>query len=82
MKRGGKGMNPHDYSGACLSVRCAHGWRQPWIPKEDHSSSTWQFFLLADQLKQLIERSQDNSMSLKVGPDPKHDYYHRLFFML
>jgi hypothetical protein len=25
MKRGGKGMNPHDYSGACLSVRCAHG---------------------------------------------------------
>lgn len=42
----------------------------------------WQFFVLADHLKDLIERPRTNHESVKVGPTPKHDHYHRLFFAL
>ena len=40
----------------------------------------WQFFMLGDRLKELIERPRNNGQ--KVGPNPKHDYRHRLFFCL
>jgi len=42
----------------------------------------WQFFVLADCLKDLIKRPRANHESVKVGPTPKHDQYHRLFFAL
>jgi hypothetical protein len=42
----------------------------------------WQFFVLADHLKDLIERPRANHESVKVGPTPKHDHYHRLFLAL
>jgi hypothetical protein len=38
-----------------------------------------QFFFLADRLKDSIERPRANHASVKVGPTPKHDHYHRLF---
>ena len=43
---------------------------------------SWQFFLLADCLKDLILRPRDNNQSAKVGPAVKHDHHHRLFFCL
>jgi hypothetical protein len=42
----------------------------------------WQFFLLADYLKDCIERPRDNNQSLKAGHTPQHDYYHLLYFTL
>lgn len=45
----------------------------------------WQFFLLADRLKPLIERPRrrpDKSRPEKKGHDCHFDYYHRLFFCL
>ena len=45
----------------------------------------WQFFLLADHLKPLIERprlKRDGTQPTKKGPPCKHDHYHRLFFCL
>ncbi len=39
----------------------------------------WQFFMLADRLRPLIERPRGDGQ--KVGPTPKHDYLHRLFFL-
>ncbi len=38
----------------------------------------WQFFILADWLQPLNERPRGNGQ--KVGPTPKHDYLHHLFF--
>jgi hypothetical protein len=52
-----------------------------YIKKITHLHS-WQFFLLSDCLKDLIERPHDNNESLKVGPTTKFDHHHRLFFVL
>jgi hypothetical protein len=52
-----------------------------YIRKMTHLHS-WQFFLLSDRLKDLIERPRGNNQSLKVGPMPKFDHHHRLFFAL
>jgi hypothetical protein len=43
---------------------------------------SWQFFLLADHMKDLILRPRVNKQSAKVGPAVKHDHHHRLFFAL
>ena len=46
---------------------------------------SWQFFALADKLKPLIERPRlrsDGTQPIKLGPNCKHDFYHRLFFTL
>jgi hypothetical protein len=43
----------------------------------------WQFFLLADRLKDLILRPRlrnDGTRPLRTCKPPKHDYFHRLFF--
>ena len=45
----------------------------------------WQFFILADRVKHLIERPRlrrDGSRPIKAGPACKHDHFHRLFFTL
>jgi len=52
-----------------------------YMKKITHLNSR-QFFLLADRLKDCIERPRVNHASVKVGPTPKHDHYHRLFFAL
>jgi hypothetical protein len=58
-----------------------HDDNQEYIKKMTHLHS-WQFFLLSDCLKDLIERPRDNNESLKVGPTPKFDHHHRLLFVL
>jgi hypothetical protein len=52
-----------------------------YIKKITHLHS-WQFFYLADCLKDLILRPRDNNQSVKVGPAVKHDHHHQLFFAL
>lgn len=45
----------------------------------------WQFFLLADRLKSLIERPRlraNGTRPTKIGHACKHDHYHRLYFCL
>ena len=45
----------------------------------------WQFFLLADRLKDLILRPRlrdDGTRPLRTFKKPKHDHFHRLFFCL
>jgi hypothetical protein len=47
--------------------------------------NTWQFMMLADRLKGLIERPRlraDGTRPVKAGPECKHDYLHCLFFCL
>lgn len=60
-------------------------------PQRDYMSKvchmrSWQFFLLADKLKDLIESPRAcrdrKRKPKKVGPPCKHDHYHRLFFTL
>ena len=46
-----------------------------YMKKITHLNSR-QFFLLADCLKDCIERPRVNHASVKVGPMPKHDHYH------
>jgi hypothetical protein len=58
-----------------------HDDNHEYIKKIMHLHS-WQFFLLADHLKDLISRPRDNNQSAKVGPAVKHDHHHRLFFAL
>jgi hypothetical protein len=46
---------------------------------------TWQFMVLADRLKDLIERPRvrsDGTRPVKAGPEVKHDYSHHLFRVL
>jgi hypothetical protein len=52
-----------------------------YIKKITHLHS-WQFFYLADCLKDLILRPRDNNQSVKVGPAVKHNHHHQLFFAL
>jgi len=52
-----------------------------YIKKITHLHS-WQFFLLADRLKDLILGPRDNNQPAKVGPAVKHDHHHQLFFAL
>jgi hypothetical protein len=55
-----------------------------YIKKHTHLHA-WQFFQLADQLKDLIERPRlrdDGTRPPRNGPSVKHDHYHRLFFCL
>ena len=55
-----------------------------YMGKMCHMQS-WQFFLLADKLKDLIERPRlrvDGTRSQKIEPSAKFDHYHRLFFCL
>jgi hypothetical protein len=42
----------------------------------------WQFFLLADTLRPFIARHRINMLSEKIGPTPKHDFYHHLYFAI
>jgi hypothetical protein len=46
--------------------------------KKTTDLNSWYFFLLADHLKDLIDRPRTNHASVKVGPMPKHGHYHRL----
>jgi len=58
-----------------------HNDNREYIMKIMHLHS-WQFFLLADCLKDLILRPRDNNQSAKVGPAVMYDHHHRLLFAL
>jgi hypothetical protein len=58
-----------------------HDDNHEYIKKIMHLHS-WQFFLLADHLKDLISRPRDNNQSAKVGPAVMYDHHHRLLFAL